>query len=155
MLRWEEYTAAAKELSPSALNLFMYLAKNQDKYELWFSSKDYCNTFNVTDKTFRNARKELLTKGYLKEGENNNVYFNSAGAYKETIENLKEELKQIASEIKTENEDRYQDFVKATQEAKLRETKDELVYKSKAKNLISFGKDILRDIASSQIDGLL
>lgn len=42
MLKWEDYTAAARELSPSALNLFMYLAKNQDNYEFYFSSKDYC-----------------------------------------------------------------------------------------------------------------
>jgi hypothetical protein len=28
MLSWKDYTTAAKELSPAAMKLFMYLAKN-------------------------------------------------------------------------------------------------------------------------------
>lgn len=42
MLPWKDYTAASNELTPAAMKLFMYLAKNQDGYEFWFSSKDYC-----------------------------------------------------------------------------------------------------------------
>lgn len=42
MLRWEDYTNAGIDLSKSALNLYMYLAKNIDGYTFFLSSKDYC-----------------------------------------------------------------------------------------------------------------
>lgn len=155
MLKWEDYTAAARDLSPSALNLYMYLAKNQDNYELWFSSKDYCKTFDVVDKTFRNAKNELLRKGYLKEGENNHIYFDSCGGYKETKENLKEELKNLSERLKVEDESRYSKLIEIMTEAKLKTIKDENVYKIEIKKIISFAKDLLREISKSEIDGLL
>lgn len=155
MLKWEDYTAAARDLSPSALNLYMYLAKNQDNYELWFSSKDYCKTFDVVDKTFRNAKNELLRKGYLKEGENNHIYFDSCGGYKETKESLKEELKNLSERLKVEDESRYSKLIEIMTEAKLKTIKDENVYKIEIKKIISFAKDLLREISKSEIDGLL
>ena len=155
MLKWEEYTAAAKELSPSALNLYMYLAKNQDNYNLWFSSKDYCQTFDVVDKTYRNARNELLRKGYLKEGENNHVYFDSSGRYKETKENLISELKEIGSRLKTQDEERYAKLTEVLREANLKEIEDETLYKIEIKKVISFAQDLLVEISQSEIGGLL
>ena len=155
MLKWEDYTAAARELSPSALNLYMYLAKNQDNYELWFSSKDYCKTFDVVDKTFRNAKNELLRKGYLKEGENNHIYFDTCGGYKETKENLKEELKDLSERLKIEDASRYSKLIEIMTEAKLKMIKDENVYKIEIKKIISFAKDLLKEISKSEIDGLL
>lgn len=155
MLKWEDYTAAARELSPSALNLYMYLAKNQDNYELWFSSKDYCNTFKVVDKTFRNAKAELLRKGYLREGENNKVYFDAAGGYKETKAGLVEELKELGNQLKVEDIERYEKLVEVLTEAKLSSIEDETVYILEIKQVISFAKDLLKEISSSEIEGLL
>lgn len=155
MLKWDEYTAAARELSPSALNLFMYLAKNQDKYEMYLSSKDYCSTFNVSDKTFRNARNELFDKGYLKKKENNNVYFDTTGAYKETKESLKSELLDLSNKIRKEDEDSYYDFLETVMKAKLKDIENEAIYKIEIKKLIGFGEDILRNITESQIKGIL
>lgn len=155
MLKWEDYTAAAKNLTPSALNLYMYLAKNQDDYKLWFSSKDYCQTFNVVDKTYRNARKELLLKGYLKEGENNNVYFDAAGGYGETLDRLKEELQKIAEQLKVDDPERYKKLVEEVTAAKLREIESEVIYKIEIKKLISFGKDLVKEISQAEIAGLL
>jgi CRISPR/Cas system-associated protein Csm6 len=155
MLKWEDYTAAARDLSPSALNLYMYLAKNQDNYELWFSSKDYCKTFDVVDKTFKNAKNELLRKGYLKEGENNHIYFDACGGYKETKENLKEELKNLSERLKIEDASRYSKLIEIMTEAKLKTIKDENVYKIEIKKIISFAKDLLKEISKSEIDGLL
>ena len=63
MLKWEDFCRAADELSPSALKLYMYLAKNKDGYEFYFSSKDFCQLFNIVDKTYRNAKNELIFKG--------------------------------------------------------------------------------------------
>lgn len=155
MLKWDEYTSAAKELSPSALNLFMYLAKNQDQYELFLSSKDYCNTFNVTDKTFRNARNELFEKGYLKKKDGNRVYFDTSGAYKETKEGLKQQIINLLNKIRVEDENSYYDFVEAISNAKLKEIENENIYMIEAKKLISFGEDILKNITESQVNGIL
>lgn len=155
MLKWEDYTAAARELSPSALNLFMYLAKNQDKYELWFSSKDYCETFGVTDKTFRNARHELISRGYLKEGDNNHVYFDTSAAYKETVEDLKQRLEKIGGEIRALDADSYQDLYELIKKENLRDIKDETLYKTKIKAIIRFAEDILKDIGKTEFSKLL
>lgn len=155
MVKWEDYTAAARNLSPSALNLYMYLAKNQDNYELWFSSKDYCQTFNVVDKTYRNARNELLRKGYLKEGENNHVYFDAAGGYAETKESLSQELKRIGSQLQEKDIDRYNKLYDSLAKANLRKVENETIYIIEIKKLISFGKDLLREVSESEIDGLL
>lgn len=154
MLKWEDYIAAARELSPSALKLYMYLAKNQDNYELWFCSKDYCQTFNVVDKTYRNARDELFRKGYLKEGENNHVYFDAAAGYKETKENLQEELKKVAEQLKADDVSSYEKFMEELINAKLKEITDEVLYKIEIKKVISFGKDLIKETAMSDIQGL-
>lgn len=155
MLKWEDYIAAARELSPSGLNLYMYLAKNQDNYELWFSSKDYCKTFNVVDKTFRNARNELIQKGYLKFGENNHVYFDSRGAYKETKEGLQKRLKEISCQLKVEDSESYEKLVEETMKANIKGIEDENVYKIQIKKLISLGEDLLKDLSATQMDNLL
>ena len=155
MLKWEDYCQAARELSPSALNLYMYLAKNKDGYEFFFSSKDYCNTFNVVDKTFRNAKNELINKGYLKEGEKNKVHFSSKGAFKETKESLKEELTALVSRIKIENNDIYEEFILKVADAKLPEIENEYVYKNEIKKLISFAEELLAEFSKKEIENLL
>lgn len=155
MVKWDDYTAAARELSPSALNLFMYLAKNQDNYELWFSSKHYCETFGVVDKTFRNAKKELIAKGYLKEGENNHIYFDAQGGYKETIEGLKNRIEEVGEALRIADEKAYEDFKKVIFEAKLKEITSEVVYKIKIKELIAFGEESLARIARTEIKNMI
>lgn len=155
MLKWEDYCQAARELSPSALNLYMYLAKNKDGYEFFFSSKDYCSTFNVVDKTFRNAKNELTNKGYLRESSNNKVHFSAKGAFKETKESLKEELTALASRIKIENNSIYEDFMLKVADANLPKIENEYVYKSEIKKLISFAEDILSEFSKKEIENLL
>ena len=156
MVRWEDYIHAAKELSPSALNLYMYLAKNQDNYKFYFCAKDYCETFNVVDKTFRNAKKELLTKGFLKEDPaSNQVYFDSRGGYKETKDSLVATLKALYDRINIADAARLEDLRKAMEEADLKNTKEETVYMIKVKQLIQFAEDILSDISTVGFTGLL
>lgn len=155
MLRWEEYCAAAKELSPSALNLYMYLAKNKNGYEFFFSSKDYCQTFNVVDKTYRNAKAELINKGYLREDEKNKVQFSSSAAFKETKESLQEELKRLTGILKVQDESVYNDFLDKVAETKLKEIENEGVYKNEIKKLICFAEDLLKEFAKKDIADLL
>lgn len=155
MLSWKDYTAAAKDLTPAALKLFMYLAKNQDGYTFWFSSKDYCNTFDLADSTFRKAKKELLEKGYLKEKENNQVYFNTKAAFKETIENLKKDFTQLGEQLKIEDEKSYRELLEETQKKNLKEIKDEVLYKIAIKELIALGEEMLKEVASKEINNLL
>ena len=154
-IRWEDYTAAARNLSPSALNLYMYLAKNQDNYEFYFSSKDYCQTFDVVDKTFRNARNELLKKGYLKEGENNHVYFDSRGSYGETKESLNKRLLELGETLKVQDEKRYNKVYEELKKAKLKDIKDENLYMIKVKEIIGFAEDMLKEISVNEFKNLI
>lgn len=155
MLKWEDYCAAARELSPSALNLYMYLAKNKDGYEFFFSSKDYCDTFKVVDKTFRNAKNELINKGYLREESKNRVNFSSSAAFKETKDNLQEKLKELNSKIKLLDESIYNDFLEKVAAANLPKIQDNNIYKIEIKKLISFAEDILKEFSEREISKLL
>lgn len=155
MVKWTDYIEAAKNLSPSALNLYMYLAKNQDDYNFWFSSKDYCQTFDVVDRTYRNARSELLRKGYLKEGDDNKVYFDAAGGYKETKESLKEKLTKIGDILSLKNQNSYNELYDEIVKANLREIKDENLYIINIKKLISYGEDLIKEVSATEINNLL
>lgn len=155
MLRWEEYCAAAKELSPSALNLYMYLAKNKDGYEFFFSSKDYCQTFGVVDKTYRNAKTELINKGYLREEEKNKVQFSSSATFKETKETLQKELMRLTGLLKIQDENVYNDFLDKVTDAKLKQIDNENIYKNEIKKLICFVEDLLKEFARKDINNLI
>ena len=155
MLPWKDYTAASNELTPAAMKLFMYLAKNQDGYEFWFSSKDYCQTFKLADSTFRKAKKELLDLGYLKESDNNHVYFNTQPVFKETKEKLQKQLQELGEILRLEDYDSYQKLLLKTSEKHLKEIKDENLYKIEIKDLIQFAELAIKDKASSEIKNLL
>jgi hypothetical protein len=49
----------------------MYFAKNQNDYEFELSSVAVCNFCSISDKTYRDAVKTLITKRYLIQRENN------------------------------------------------------------------------------------
>lgn len=155
MLKWEDYTAAARELSPSALNLYMYLAKNQDNYEFYFSSKDYCQTFNVVDKTFRNARNELINKGYLKEGNNSHVYFDAKGFKKEGKKELNEKLVELGKTLSAKDKDRYEKVYEMLEKSGIKDIKDDNLYMIKIKEIISFAEDLIKEISENEFTNLL
>lgn len=152
MLRWNDFCMAAEELSPSALKLYMYLAKNKDGYEFYFSSKDFCQTFNIVDRTYRNAKEELIRKGYLKESNNNKVHFSANAAFKETKEHLKEELTKLASILKRENIELYKKLCDETIAAKLKEIDNENIYKLETKKLINFAQDLIEQLTNEEFD---
>lgn len=61
----EEFVEAYKVLSKSGLGLYMYLAKNKDLYDFDLSRKDFCSKFEVSETTYKNAKKELIAEGFL------------------------------------------------------------------------------------------
>lgn len=155
MLSWKEYCQAAKELSPSALNLFMYLAKNQDGYEFWLSPKDYYTTFGVTEKTYRNAKRELIDKGYLKEKDTNKITFNSRGAFKRTKESVKEELKRLYVLLQQESPDSLCELKDQMMKIGLHGTKDDDIYISKAQECINFAEDLIKNFSEKEFNNLV
>ena len=89
MLKWEDYCQAARELSPSALNLYMYLAKNQDKYNFALSSSDFCNWSGLGIAAYRTAFEELEKQGYLiinGSSTNNYIFYDKAQKEDEAAE---------------------------------------------------------------------
>jgi hypothetical protein len=98
---------------------------------------------------------ELFTHGYLCEGDNNNVYFSSAGAYKETKEKLQEELKRLGEQLTIKDIKSSNKLKEEMAAAGLKGIKDEAEYKKKIKELIVFAEEMLRDISDSEMSGLL
>ena len=69
---------AAKRLqSKGGFKLYMYLAKNQDKYNFALSSSDFCNWSGLGIAAYRTAFEELEKQGYLiiKGSSTNNYIF--------------------------------------------------------------------------------
>ena len=65
---------AAKLLqSQNGYKLYIYLAKNQDKYTFALSSKHFTEWSGCSMTAYNTAIKELIEKGYLKQ-DNNNYY---------------------------------------------------------------------------------
>ena len=155
MLSWKEYCEAAKELSPSALKLYMYLAKNKDGYEFFFSSKDFIETFDISDKSYRNAKNELIEKGYLKEEENNKVNFSSNAAFKETRESLAKELSNIGRVLKEYDEDAFLKVYEILEKEKPNQIKDDNLYKIKIKEIISFARDLMNEFVDRDFNKFL
>jgi hypothetical protein len=60
-------------LKPSTLKVWFYFAKNQEAYEFDLSSVAVCNFCNISDKTYREAIKELTDLRHLVQV-NKNVF---------------------------------------------------------------------------------
>lgn len=61
----DEWQRAARDLSGSALKLYLYLAGNKDGYDLALSQKAVENATGLSKNTYHRAVEELETKGYL------------------------------------------------------------------------------------------
>lgn len=76
---WKDITTAGNILTASAFKLFLYLSKNKDGYNFYLSPKDFINDFKMSDKTYRNARLELIEKGYLVQNDNELIFDSKGG----------------------------------------------------------------------------
>lgn len=156
MVRWADVLKASKELTANGMKLYLYLAKNQDGYNFYFSSADFCRTYDISDRTFRRAREELMEKGYLLEKEKNNVYFNAGGGLGDSEEAIKEKILKIGETLKAANVDLFEEYRSALKEANLVALKDdEKAYKIKAKEIISIGEDFIKACTKAEIENLI
>ena len=64
--------------------MYMYLAKNQDKYQFALSSADFCAWSGLGMTAYNSAFQELKDKGYLvvkddsKQGKNNFIFYDKS-----------------------------------------------------------------------------
>ena len=81
---------AAKRLqSKGGFKLYMYLAKNQDKYNFALSSSDFCNWSGLGIAAYRTAFEELEKQGYLiinGSSKNNYIFYDKAQKEDEAAE---------------------------------------------------------------------
>lgn len=81
---------AAKRLqSKGGYKLYMYLAKNQDKYNFALSSSDFCNWSGLGIAAYRTAFEELEKQGYLiinGSSTNNYIFYDKAQKEDEAAE---------------------------------------------------------------------
>lgn len=155
MLDWDDFLTAAKELSPSALKLYMYLAKNQDGYESYLSPKDFCMNFDVKDRTYREAKAMLEQKGYMKEEKNNSIVFNTKPVFKETTETLKKYLIELSNKIELKDENCYLQLKEKTCNAQLPKIKNENIYKIEIKKLIEEAERMLKQLSTYEMSKLI
>ena len=72
IIKWDIITEAFKRLTtPSERFLYLYLLKfrgmEQDNRTLWLSPTDFEATFGVSLRAYKEARKSLENKGFLKK----------------------------------------------------------------------------------------
>jgi hypothetical protein len=66
---------ACKNLSGLELNAFLYLSSNQDKYELALSTEDMSQQMGGSVRSYQNAIRTLIKKGYLVKNHKNRYDF--------------------------------------------------------------------------------
>lgn len=92
--------AAGRLAEKASFKLYIYLAKNQDKYSFNLSSSDFMRWANVGSTAYNTAFKELVEEGYLiqKEGTKDIYTFYDKSQKKDevlTIEVPKEKVQEI------------------------------------------------------------
>lgn len=107
----DEIREAAKNLTPSGLKLYLYFVENENGWEFNLSPKDFQKNYDVAESTYRNAKKELIDKGYIVEEKNNHFTFYSSPADGLIpLEDLRKEIKRIAGHIREYDINLYNKF---------------------------------------------
>ena len=97
----EEIREAAKNLSPSGLKLYLYFVENEDGWEFNLSPKDFQNRYDVAESTYRNAKRELIDKGYIVEEDKNHfTFYSNPEDGLISLDDLRKEIIKIAGHIK-------------------------------------------------------
>jgi hypothetical protein len=94
--------AALRLQSKGGFKLYMYLAKNQDKYYFALSSAAFCMWSGLGLRAYTTAFEELKEEGYLvaKEGSEKNYIFYDKSVKESDTEDIKEIEMAAADEIK-------------------------------------------------------
>lgn len=97
--------AARRLQSKGGFKLYMYLAKNQDKYNFALSSSDFCAWSGCALTAYNTAFKELETEGYLiPKEEGSSIYTFYDKSQKES------QIKEIMIEIPKEKVEETRDL---------------------------------------------
>lgn len=78
--RWgsyQELVEACASLNGAALKLFIYFTSMEPGVEFNFFPKNFCELFNVSLSSEKNALRELIIQGYLKRIESDYLIFRS------------------------------------------------------------------------------
>jgi len=74
-LKWDPIKEAMRVLNGNAFKLWMYLLSWEGKGEYEFSPANIAKELKMSDEGARNARKELIDKGYVIEVSENKLEF--------------------------------------------------------------------------------
>ena len=74
-VKWSPIKAAMRTLKGNAFKLWMYLLSWEGKGRYEFSPANLAKELKISDEGARNARDELITKGYLLELEDGTLEF--------------------------------------------------------------------------------
>lgn len=108
----EEIREAAKNLTPSAFKLYLYLVENEDGWEFVLSPKDFQNSYGLAESTYRKAKQELVDKGYIEEKPKNHFEFYSSPTNKRiSLESLRQEVNKIGQVIQIYDSELLEQFL--------------------------------------------
>ena len=65
LIKRQNFFAACRSLTPTALILYLYIAANKDGYHLALNPKSICTDLGITYPEYLEKQQELITKGYL------------------------------------------------------------------------------------------
>ena len=74
-LEWSEFTKACKNLTSSALKVYIFLCAEEDDSEVIYSPKKLQEDLGISTSSSHRAFSELREKGYLKEKGKNYYFF--------------------------------------------------------------------------------
>ena len=74
-LKWEPIKEAMRVLNGNAFKLWLYLSSWEGKGKYDFSPANLAKELKISDEGARNARKELIEKGYLIQTADNKLEF--------------------------------------------------------------------------------
>lgn len=121
----EEIREAAKELSPSALKLYLYFVENEDEWEFALSPKDFQNAYDLAESTYRKAKQELIDKGYIEEhGKNHFDFYSSPKKRRVTLEDLRKEANRLGQIIQIYDSELLEQFLEKAKKIQ-QKSKDE------------------------------
>lgn len=63
----DEWTMASRKLKDCAFRMYMYMCNNQHGHRYGLSPTDVCQELGISERSYRNAVKELIENGYLVE----------------------------------------------------------------------------------------
>lgn len=65
LIKRQNFFAACRDLPPTALILYLYIAANKDGFHLTLNPERICNDLGISYPDYQDQQHELINKGYL------------------------------------------------------------------------------------------